>query len=154
HSKKRTNNKQKASEKPNISIGKNMQKNKNTINQIVGDSSDVFLRDVAVNAGTKTINILIVGVSGLIDEKSINESMINPLLSKPLNQSEHIVKQVKNRLYVGDIKEEDNLYQGILAIFQGHTLIIIEGSTIGIVADVDNFTERDVEEPPTGTVVR
>lgn len=146
--------KERLTESSHIPIQKNIQKNKDTIKQIIGDSTDIFMRDLEIDAGNKTIDLLMIGISGLIDEESIRDGILNPLLSTPFIQTGHIMKQIKNRIYLGDIKEEDNLYQGILDVFQGNAFLIIDGFTVGIVIENANISERDIEEPPTDTVVR
>lgn len=137
-----------------IEINEALKENKQMIKETLGDSKDIFIREIKLHKNNNTqLSAIIVGIGGLVDEQAIRQQVVEPLLSEPLENKNDILNAVKTRIYVKDIKSENNLYHGILQILKGGTLILIDGCSTGLLIQAEGSAERAIEEPPTGTVV-
>lgn len=137
-----------------IPINKDLNKNKKVISQVLGDGSDIIIRDLVLQVGKKgTYNILILSMSGLIDEQAIHQEVVEHLQSKPLEEDKYIIDAIKDKISIKDISGETNLFQAILNVLKGSTLLLIDGEATGVLINAKKIEERAIEEPPTGTVV-
>lgn len=139
-----------------IPIHKNLSKNKQVIQKIVGNEPDLFMRKMELQIGDEhnnRINILILGIGGLIDEQAIRLNVVGPLLSEPLHGGVQIKEALKRRLSVKELFEETNLYACMMQLYKGSTVILIDNCKTGLVINAQGSVERNIEEPSTETVV-
>lgn len=138
-----------------IPISPDLEKNEQTIQQVMGDSQDIIMRNfkLRTDKDNQEISAIIIGIGGLIDEQTIRQQVVEPLLSEQLETITDTISAIKKRIYVKDINEEKNLYKSILHIIKGDTLILIDGCTTGLLIKAEGSVERAIEEPPTGHVV-
>lgn len=137
-----------------IPIDKKLKRNKEIIYQIMGDAPDLFIRELGLHVeDNRKHSALVIGIGGLIDEQTIRQQVVEPLLSSTLDKNESIINAIKEKLYVKDISEENNLYKCILQIIKGSTLLLIDGRRLGILLNAEGSVERAIEEPPTGLAV-
>jgi len=143
-----------STKKRDIPISPSLLENKQMIQKMAGDGSDVFGREFVVNVSNKQdLSIFITGIDGLVDERTIREQVVEPLLANPLDINTDVINSIKERLYVKDVNEEKNLYSCLLKMNKGSTIILIDSLQTAIVIGAISSAERSIEEPPTGIVV-
>lgn len=102
------------------------------------------------------MNAIAVMIVGLINEESVNENLIKPLMSLHRDVSmESVVKIVKeSALFVASIQESPNLEDMVAGILSGDTALFIDGEDSALLASIRGWEGRRVDEPKTESVVR
>ncbi len=102
------------------------------------------------------MNAFAVMIVGLINEASVNENLIKPLMSlhRDIN-NESVVKVVKeSALFVASIQETQTLDDTVTGILSGDTALFIDGEESALLASFRGWKARGVDEPKTESVVR
>ncbi|MHB8074038.1 spore germination protein [Desulfosporosinus fructosivorans] len=136
-------------------ISKDLNENLKAINSIFKNSSDLIIREFKIGTELQ-INAFAVMIVGLINEESVNENFIKPLMSLQRDISkESIVKVVKDSaLFVPSIKETHTLDDTVTGILSGDTGLFIDGADSALIASIRGWETRGVDEPKTESVVR
>ncbi|PTM58108.1 spore germination protein [Desmospora activa] len=150
---KRTDSKQKDSLLPDLQI--NVQK----VKEMLGDSSDLNLREIKVGRDGLTLGVMY--IEGLVDTKVVNNNLLEPLQSLSTSSAdiEGLVKGDPDRLIdasiyvvgVDKVRDFPSLSQALLS---GDTVILIDGEEQGYAVDTRGGGERGVTEPSSQSVVR
>ncbi|HWQ41907.1 MAG TPA: spore germination protein, partial [Desulfosporosinus sp.] len=134
---------------------KDLSKNLKTIQRIFERATDVIIREFKIGTAVQ-VNAFAVMIVGLINEASVNENLIKPLMS--LNQDismKSVVKVVKeSALFVASVQETQKLDDAVTGILSGDTALFIEGADSALLASIRGWETRGVEEPKTESVVR
>ncbi|SFJ81090.1 spore germination protein KA [Halobacillus dabanensis] len=152
---------QDASNENENSIDKNLSVNINKLKQDLGDSSDLVIRHFEMG-GEPLVEIAAVYMSGLVDEKNVNE-----FVSGALNVEASIEKRAQEYRGVNSfdfikahahsvekvtvVSEWDKL---LLAVLSGYTVILVDGYEEAISGDTQGGETRGVTEPSTQLVIR
>ncbi|TMV51599.1 spore germination protein [Paenibacillus mesophilus] len=140
------------------SFSSDLQSNIETIHARLGTSPDIVIR-IMNNRDDKTAGIpyALVYIDGLVDMVTVNV-MIRELAGIPSLEtlhSESFYGHLKDRtLPVGGLREVDTPDEAFLCIFNGGTLLLMDGSGSALIADTAGGNGRAVEEPSSQTVVR
>ncbi|EGL83065.1 GerA spore germination protein [Caldalkalibacillus thermarum TA2.A1] len=129
-----------------------------SIENIVGESSDVFKREMRLG---KTISATLFFIEGLADKESIEEDVIKPLVhlspaeAHKLQGSPNLIRSLQEVLTLSSIRVFDSFDQAILHFLGGESLLVIDGVKGLIVLGTKEIKhERSVEEPESEVVVR
>jgi len=136
-------------------LSKDLNENLKAIKDIFVNADDLVIREFKIGRELQ-INAIAVMIVGLVNEQSVNECLIKPLMSLHLDISmESVVKVVKDSaLFVGSIQETQKLDDTITGILSGDTALFIEGEDSVLLASIRGWEARGVEEPKTESVVR
>lgn len=136
-------------------LSQDLNENLVTIKNTFSNTTDLIIREFKI--GTEhQINAFAVMIVGLINEESVNDNLIKPLMSLDRAiSSDSVVKVVKDSaLYVPSIQETQKLEDVLTGILSGDTALFIDGVDSALLASIRGWEARGVEEPKTESVVR
>jgi spore germination protein KA len=136
-----------------------LNKNLETIKNIVGTSEDIIIRKFTIGTDSHT-HAAIIFVDGLADKAIISKGIIKPLMYDtylidnddfpPLN-----INFIKQALVaIGDVKESKTIEEIIAALLYGNTILLVDGFTLALDIDTKGWNTRSIEEPKIEQSVR
>ncbi|SES94755.1 spore germination protein [Anaerobranca gottschalkii] len=138
-----------------ISLDEDLEKNIQILEKIFQHCDDVNKKTLHIEGNKKGI---IFFLSGITDEKSIVNFIINPLLK---NEGVVLEKIKGNPRYIEEyllvnhsVEKISDLYGGVIGVLEGKALLLIDGYSTGYTIEVREYPTRDVQEPITQTLVR
>ncbi|WP_413023968.1 spore germination protein [Peribacillus frigoritolerans] len=143
-------------------ISSDLQFNLDHIKKMLGNSSDIFTRDFQAGKNGE-IKLGIVYTDGLTDSASIQGFILDTLMVeirnsdfdiKALNSSDCFEMIKSHTLPVGGIVEITEFQKLFHHILSGDTMLLMDGSPIGIALGSRDWVDRGVQEPSSQTVVR
>ncbi|MGE4274374.1 MAG: spore germination protein [Desulfitobacterium sp.] len=137
------------------SLDMSLKQNLQRIQAIFSESNDVVTREFKI--GTKDhLDAFIVFISDLVNETSVNSSLINPLMTmeRELDDKNTIALIKESALSVANVKTSYSFADVVNAILSGDTVLFIDSSKIALISSLRKSEKRSVEEPKTETVVR
>ena len=139
----------------NKPLSKDFDENLQAIRAIFDLSSDLILREFNIGTEQK-LRVFAVMISGLINEASVNQNLINPLmfLEKDINKNNGFMIIKQCALSVASVKEAHTLEETVDAILSGDTALFIDGSNTVLICSIRGWEARGVDEPKTEAVVR
>src|SRR5690625_3281425 len=88
----------------NIPLVKDLEKNKKKIDQELGNGPNVFRRDLELKIkGNQKHQAFLIGIGGLVEEHTIRQQIIEPLLSNQFEKYNQLIHEIKNKAFVKDI---------------------------------------------------
>ncbi|MGG0184726.1 spore germination protein [Bacillus rhizoplanae] len=155
---KRSQDKQDPTEE-NIPVSSDLHTNIDALKKEFGDCADLFIREL--NLGTQ-VDIAIVHIDSISDAKTINSSIVQPLLTLGANKqfdnstnTSDILYMLKNHtLAVCVLKATNNWNEVISAIVSGDTVILLQHSKEALIANSSHIESRSVEESTTQVLIR
>lgn len=134
-----------------ISLKKNIQE----INETLGNSSDVIVREIRIGK-EKRIKAAIIYVDGLVDNVSIYNFIMETLMvdfpqTNLVNvESNAILKFLKETvLPVGSITDVYDYNTMLESLLSGQVIVLIDGCLEGISIEMKGGKEREIAEPST-----
>lgn len=119
------------------------------IKELLRDNSDVIFRKFYI----KEWKAAFIYIDGMADKILLNEFVLEPLMKEKVKIQR--VQDVKDRiLQVSDVREVEDLQQGINAMLSGDTLMLLEDLGKAYVIATRLWPARGVGEPSGETVVR
>ncbi len=125
-----------------------------------GESADLVVREIET-ATVPSFKLAIFFIDGLVDNYTVAESIIAPLLTPPAvlsageNTAVDFYENVKKTLLqAGDISETPSLVDIFDGLPGGKTVILVEENNRALLAGTQGWKERGIEEPATESVVR
>ncbi|PJY99290.1 spore germination protein [Bacillus vallismortis] len=141
-------------EVPTEPVSPILTKNISRLKRAVGGSADVVIREVRTGE-QDNLHMAVIYFAGLVDQKTINESLIEPLVE---NQSLHhphaVEKLLGGTLPLGGVKQEKLWDKLISEFMQGNAVIFIEGCDKALIASTQGGKERSIQEPGTQVAFR
>lgn len=137
------------------SLKKNMDMCKNEL----GESPDIIYRELVLNNSEST-PLLLIYVQGMIDDERMNEFVIEPLHrdrydAETQAQDMTLLKWMEKKLLstglAMEVKDWKTVFQ---KLFLGYCIIMVEGETQAVAANVIGGARRGVEESKTEMVIR
>ncbi|MBM7662975.1 spore germination protein [Bacillus mesophilus] len=135
-----------------------LEKNVNTIINLMDSPSDLVTRRLQVG----NYKVTLVYFDGLIDKATLNEFIIknfqedvSTLKNQPLSPSTSFIEYLKNEVFsAAELKTVSTLDELMLDILSGDTAVLIDGLDQGIVIGTRGWESRSIEEPITEALVR
>lgn len=120
------------------------------LKELLFDNSDMVYR----NFYYKERNITLVYVDGLTDKMLINEHVVEQIMDSYYYEVNNST-EIKDRLIsVSDIKEIENMKDGVKAVLSGDTLMFVDGLKTAYVIASRAWPARGISEPSGETVIR
>ena len=137
-------------------ISSELTQNEQAVKSLFQNCSDFVTRTLYIKG---EIKVLLIYIDGLTDTKIIEDMLIKPMILEGLPQGIQknqdigtiIHQQLVAVSQVETISEMKKLVDGVLA---GKTGILIDGETSVLLADIQGFEKRSVEEPSTEVTIR
>ncbi|NLC68603.1 MAG: spore germination protein, partial [Clostridiaceae bacterium] len=144
-----------------IKISKKLEKNLEYMKKVysIPINSDIIIREFSIAVKDKLVEAFAIYIDGLIDKKTVNESILKPLMllstydSKINNKS--IVDYVKDHLLPQAQVKETRIYEDVIdEVNFGGCGIFVDGADVAFVADVKGWEHRNVERPNIELIIR
>ena len=153
--------KQKEDPRPKLPVEKDFEKNLNRVKEILVGSADIIYREFNVGQEQK-LKFALIYAEGLADKGLLNEHILKNLmiLCRSADMDVHSLRQkmyevIKDgSIAVTDLKEIDDINQGVDMILSGETLMIIDQWDKALIIASKGWPMRGVTEPSTETVIR
>lgn len=142
-------------------------------------NSDVKIREFIITARNKEYNAAIIYIDGMVESKTINESVLRPLMLKnrantytgedkeivsEFNNNDVIIRKIKkfnleNYIYnhlipQNDVKQIEKFEEAFSSINIGNCILLVDTLDIAYDLDVKGFKQRSVNSPQNEIVVR
>lgn len=150
------------SEKQNLTevkIDKDLNKNEQELKKIFKDANDIIFRKI--DAGeNKKIKMLLIYVDGMttkeaISEYAVEKLMLNLDVQKLENNSQELQKAVANtNIAITEIQALQTIQECVDKVLSGETVLLIDGSSKGIMLASRGWPMRGVQEPSAETLIR
>lgn len=119
------------------------------------DNKDIIIREFKIG---RKIGAFIVYVEGMVDKKTINESLLRSLMDKDVI-TEKITENIpdyliENILTINLVKKGNNYSSAVKEILNGASALFIDDCTECILIETKGYEKRNVDKPMTETVVR
>ncbi len=124
-------------------VSKDLNENLKAIKDIFDNANDLIIREFKIGTELQ-VNAIAVMIGGLINEASVNENLIKPLMSLHRDISkESVVKVVKeSALFVANIQETQKLDDAVTGILSGDTALFIDGTDSALLASILGWESR------------
>ncbi|OAS88031.1 spore gernimation protein [Metabacillus litoralis] len=121
-----------------------------------GNSADLSIRKLKFSTNS---NVSIIHIEGIVDEQSINENVIKPLIHllkeiESTNTTKDLVDQIIQIISVASINIILDWSELLDRILAGNTVILINGNTKAITVGTQKIQSRSITEPTTQTVIK
>lgn len=132
------------------------------IKERIGVSSDIIIRQIRFGK-ERSLRAAIVYTDGLVDKKSIQQNILDPLLLEIKGtELEELIMLEDNPLLLlkesilttGDIQEVEDFNELFGHLLSGYAILLIDQSKAALAIGLSESKERAVSEPTTQTVVR
>ena len=142
-------------------------------------NSDVKIREFIITARNKEYNAAIIYIDGMVESKTINESVLKPLMLRnrantyagedkeiisEFNNNDVIIRKIKkfnlkNYIYnhlipQNDVTQIEKFEEAFSSINMGNCILIIDTLDIAYDLDVKGFNQRSINSPQNEIVVR
>ena len=127
---------QQEKERP-VLISPSLAKNIAETKKEVGSSSDVIIREIKIGEQDH-VHLAVIYIAGLVDNNTIHESLIDPLVQDESIQNTHAIQQILEKtLPLGGVKAEKSWDKLFSELMLGNALIFADGH---IRLEVDHTT--------------
>ncbi|GGI43972.1 spore germination protein KA [Paenibacillus marchantiophytorum] len=136
-------------------ISPNLKANIDYIEQIVGYSSDIIIRESMFNAIGRPMAI--VYTDGLVDVTIINDFIMRSLMSESIladPEDDPLTIMESFTLAIGEINQISDMERVLNHVLSGDSVIFVEGSAIALAANTKGWKDRGVSETSVETVIR
>ncbi len=128
------------------------------INNQIGDSSDIMIRQLLVN-GKKELPVTAIFVDGLVDSKSVDDDILKPLLqesilSQPGKEQDIIEKIISGALYHKAAVVRNKIDECIEDILDGSVALVFNSEQKAVTFDIKGFEKRPITEPTGENIIK
>lgn len=128
------------------------------INQIMGNASDMMIREFALASELQN-KAAIIAIRGLSERELINEQVLDALMRDARFSNMKSIRQLFDQLNRHGIpnifvKEEADVGNIIEELINGNTIFFLDGIDSALIIGSQYWRDRSVSEPETETVVR
>ncbi|SHE64207.1 spore germination protein KA [Tissierella praeacuta DSM 18095] len=127
-------------------ISKSIESNREEINRIFNESSDLVLYEFNTLSEDRA---LVVYIEGLIDNKVLNEDLLKPLIQYLI-----IPQDILSTVFISKTKKISSIQEVIQPITDGEVILFIENMELAYIFDLNKWENRAITEPGTERVVR
>lgn len=137
-------------------LSKELQQNIKMVTEELGSEPDIIIRQLHLYENSKAALLYI---AGMTDANVVNLLVMSIVSEPPLGserQEEESAFQtlMYRSLAIGGVQKLGSIDEVLLAMLEGNTVVMIDGSVEAIAAYTCGVDRRGVEEPSTQTVVR
>lgn len=121
------------------------------IKQKLHESGDLLNRSVQF-FGTQ---IMLVFVADLVDDQLINDSVVQPMCCRTKQIKQDVFAELEDNVLTNcSLSSAKDLDAAIEKLLQGNCLLLVDGATEILAANVEKIVVRAVAEPPTSVVIK
>jgi spore germination protein len=141
---------QSKSKPPQLST--DLQKNKVFLQEILQDCGDVSFHDF--HFSPSQTKALLLYQQGLVDKKSINESILQPLMDMKTKFPSDIAVLGDSLIHFAGQEATNEIHSIIDCVFTGQTALLVDGINQALLLDTISWDKRSIDEPKTEVAVR
>lgn len=138
-------------------VSKCLCKNLKFLQQVLGNSGDVIIHTFSFGSNNQLQGALVF-IDGLVDTKTITQSILMPLLAYRFTGSDGKPGSVEELsravLCAGDVTTQSDMDQLVGSCLSGDTMLLTDGFSSGLIISTKGYDKRSVTEPQSETVVR
>ncbi|CAI6225003.1 spore germination protein GerKA [Bacillus subtilis] len=139
---------QQEKERP-VLISPSLAKNIAETKKEVGSSSDVIIREIKIGEQDH-VHLAVIYIAGLVDNNTIHESLIDPLVQDESIQNTHAIQQILEKtLPLGGVKAEKSWDKLFSELMLGNALIFADGHDEALICSTQGGEQRSIQEPST-----
>lgn len=134
-----------------LKIDKSVDKNIDNVKSTLNGNFDVITRKVSLGGKTDQY-VVLAYLDGMVDKTVLNQSILRPIVLKPVDDEKF--RKVGPLQYVeefmitaNDVSEVDKFSDCIDDIFNGCTIVFVDGCDKALVCDTKGWKERSIDEP-------
>ena len=137
---------------PHAALPRDFDSKLSMLHNYIKYSSDIVVRTFSMHI-TREIKAAVIFMQGITDISHLNENILKPLIHDCRNHDElesfeNIIEFVENKLLlVGSVKRQKFLDKVVQDIFDGLTVIFIDGVSEVLIADIKGGDKRSLNEP-------
>ncbi|MFD2442841.1 spore germination protein [Bacillus sp. CGMCC 1.16607] len=140
---------------------KSLKENVQYIKQILGNSSDIVIREILIGK-EKSIAAGIIYTDGMVDTNSIQNFILESLMldidsyqNQMISSYQSVLQVLKSRiLAVGDIKDVTEFGTLFTSLLSGDAILLLDGYVQGFIISMRGGETRGIMESTTETVIR
>ncbi|PFU21975.1 spore germination protein [Bacillus cereus] len=130
--------------------------NEEALKQVFENCSDIVFRPIIINSQTK---ILLIYIDGLTDTKIVEQVVLKPMMFEGmpggLKGFDSVGEIIQNQLIaVSQVKTVSKLREVIEGVLKANIVILTDGESQALIADLKGFEKRSIEEPAAEISVR
>ncbi|SDH02822.1 spore germination protein KA [Alteribacillus persepolensis] len=141
----------------NEPLSDSLAQNVEAVKQKTGNSADISIREITLNDQAHT-KAAVVFVEGIVDQQAIDDFLIHSLINDDdlkKNPADNILETIAEKVVaLGELTRVHNHSELFQALFNGETVVLIEGFSEGVSTDTKGGESRSVDEPPTEISLR
>lgn len=143
----------------NLKLTGNINKDITLIKEIFGESYDIIYRHFNL-CDTKKSRAVLIFIEGLVNNASLTEDVIKPLIYEKSNNSEITIELNKihditnSMLATENVKDTYAVKEIIESCMEGNAILLINNFKKGLIIAAQGWETRGVDEPKTEIVVR
>ncbi len=140
-----------------LNFFESLEKNREYIEKLYNmpNNSDIIFRDFSFEINSKFARGLIVAVDGLSSRDMINDFILEPLLHTHGKEIPYTIEGIRSAMIPqGQLSVCDDLNMLAEAINIGNAVVLFEGLTSGLIADVKFWEHKGVDTPQNETVIQ
>ncbi|WP_337912657.1 spore germination protein [Cohnella zeiphila] len=137
-------------------ISGNLEENEAYLKEQFDPCSDIVMRTYILNDGSK---LLLLYIDGMIRLQSIEDNVLRPLINNGLPQGIDRIRSLaemlgREWLPLTNVKTEQTLEGLIQHILKGSLALLVDGMASSLIAQVQDFETRSVQEPKKESTLR
>lgn len=130
--------------------------NEEVLKQVFENCSDIVFRPIFINS---QIKILFIYIDGLVNTGIVEQVVLKPMMFEGMPSGLKVMDSVgeiiQNQLIaVSQVKTISKVREVIEAVLKANIVILTEGESQALVADLKGFEKRSIEEPAAEISVR
>lgn len=147
-----------AGELKNIAVSARLDDNLALIKEMLGQNSDLVLRELRLGAGGN-VRAGLIFVDGMVDNSALNDTLIKGLTLESrmaaVDGRSGLFGVLKEfMINVGTVREAENIFQVLDGVLYGTAGLFIDGCNRALLADVKGGAVRSITEPESESLVR
>lgn len=142
----------------NLPLSNSLSDNLNRLHSIFSNCTDIVYREFDID--TLRCSAALIFISGLVDAKLINESIITSLMNikevpSEIIASGHVIEVAKKHfLQIANINEILTIGEVVDALLNGNTVFLLDGDIKALKMATQGWKNRNIEEPNIERMIR
>lgn len=129
-----------------MKINENLSVNQKLIKTITGSDDIIFFEFLIGD-----VKALAIYVDSITDKETMGLELISPLRKQ---NPESSIKKLAKSVNLANIAVKTSINECVDEILSGKTIILVDGKTLAISADLKKYEVRAISEPPTGLTIK
>ncbi|MCK4257620.1 MAG: spore germination protein [Halanaerobiales bacterium] len=141
-------------------LTKDYEDNLDRVKKVFEECSDIVFREIELQMD-KLVKSTLIYLDGMVDRMTLHNHILQSMMKiekkdYPNELSPiHRMNRLKNvDLFVGEVKEEQDLYKLINGILSGEVIFLMEGCDHALIINGRGWQARGIQEPDTESVIR